>query len=73
MIFEPGNFIAQPQLALFKPGQLQLVGYRQGGQSRDGMVKVAVFNPDEFQSANDFIMCHANRLATATARPQRPL
>jgi hypothetical protein len=71
MIFQPGNFIAQAKFAFLKPCQLQLVGNRQIGQRRNGMVQVAMLNANQFQPGYDVVVRHTTRLATPTAGPQR--
>lgn len=58
-VFDHGDLVSQAQFALFKPGNLQLVG-RSGQQKRiDRRVQIAVFGFQAGQPLAQFLLVHA--------------
>lgn len=70
LVFAPADFVAQPQLAFLQPRERQLVGDSLLAQRDDGLIKVAMLDPQDFQAPGDFFVAHRRPSATLTVRPQ---
>lgn len=67
LVLAPGNLVAQAQLALFEPRELQLVGNRRRAKRDDRRVEIAVLNAKQFQALGNFLRVHTASL------PRSPL
>ncbi|MGI4731221.1 MAG: YdcH family protein [Janthinobacterium lividum] len=53
------DLVAEPELAFFEPGDLDLIGRSGGAQGIDGGVEVPVLRPQRLDPARDLIVVHA--------------
>jgi hypothetical protein len=58
LIFKLADLVAQPELALFQPGELQLILCSRAPQGLNGIVKIAMLLPEDFDAPGDFLDIH---------------
>lgn len=56
--FQHRNFVAQAQLTFFQSGQLELIGKDCLGKRDDRTIKVAMLDPQAFESLLDLLDAH---------------
>lgn len=70
LVFAPADFVAQAQFAFFQAGELQLVEHNRCGQRIDGVVQVAVFDLQQFQTLANIFPVHDIFCRMQSVRPQ---